>query len=324
MLRCAILDDYQDAALSRGDFGKLAGKVEFTVFREHVAETRPLLERLAPFEIVVAMRERTRFDAERLAGLPNLKLLITTGMRNASIDMEAAARQGITVCGTDSFAGSAAELTWGLLLALMRHIPREAENFRQGGPSWQLTVGRDLRGLRLGVIGLGTLGKLVAGYGRAFGMEVAGWSRSNTPERSAELGIGFAPTLDALLERSDVISIHIPLNPATRGLIGARELGLLPPGAVLLNTSRGPIVDEAAMVAALRDGSLGGAGLDVFDPEPLPADHVLRQLDNVMAVPHLGYVTENSYARYFSGTVAAIEAWMAGAPVRVLSEPARG
>jgi phosphoglycerate dehydrogenase-like enzyme len=323
MLRCAILDDYQDAAQSRGDFDKLAGQVEFTIIREHIAETPALLERLAPFEIVVAMRERTRFDAERLAGLPNLKLLITTGMRNASIDMEAAVRQGILVCGTESFAGSAAELTWGLLLALMRHIPREAENFRAGGP-WQLTVGRDLRGLRLGVIGLGTLGSRVATYGRAFGMEVAGWSRNNTPERSAGLGIGFAPTLDALLEGSDVVSIHIPLNPATRGLIGARELGLMPSGAVLLNTSRGPIVDEAAMIAALRDGRLGGAGLDVFDQEPLPTDHPLRKLDNVVAVPHLGYVTENAYALYFTGAVAAIEAWMAGAPVRVLSEKRPG
>jgi len=323
MLRCAILDDYQDAAQSRGDFGKLAGTVEFSIIRENIAETPALLDRLAPFEIIVAMRERTRFDAERLAGLPNLKLLITTGMRNASIDMEAAARHGITVCGTEGFAGSAAELTWGLLLALMRHIPREAENFRAGGP-WQLTVGRDLRGLRLGVIGLGTLGKLVAGYGCAFGMDVAGWSRSNTPERSAELGIGHVPTLDALLGRSDVVSIHIPLNPTTRGLIGARELGLLPPGAILLNTSRGPIVDEAAMIAALRSGQLGGAGLDVFDPEPLPKDHVLRQLDNVMAVPHLGYVTENAYALYFTGAVAAIAAWLAGAPIRVLSSPPRG
>lgn len=318
MLRCAILDDYQDAALSRGDFGKLADKVAFTVFREHIAETGALLERLAAFDIVIAMRERTRFDAERLAGLPNLKLLITTGMRNASIDLDAAARHGVTVCGTDSFSGSAAELTWGLLLALVRHIPHEVANFRKSGP-WQLTVGRDLRGLRLGVIGLGTLGSRVAAYGNAFEMDVAGWSRSNTPERCTTLGIGYAPTLDALLARSDVISIHIPLNAATRGLIGARELGLLPPGAILLNTSRGPIVDEAALIAALRDGRLGGAGLDVFDQEPLPADHPFRQFDNVVATPHLGYVTENSYELYFSGAVAAIDAWLAGAPIRLLS-----
>lgn len=314
MLNCAILDDYQDAALTRGDFGRLGDRVALTVFREHIAETDRLLHELAPYEIVVAMRERTRFDAERLAGLPNLKLLITTGMRNASIDVGAAVARGVTVCGTDSFSGSAAELTWGLLLALVRQIPREVTNLREAGP-WQLSVGRDLRELRLGVIGLGSLGSRVATYGKAFGMVVNGWSRSNAAARSDALGIGHAETLPALLAGSDVVSIHIPLTPETRGLIGARELALMPADAILLNTSRGPIVDEGALIAALSAGRLGGAGLDVFEQEPLPPDHPFRRLANVVATPHLGYVTENSYRTYFAGVVENIEAWLAGAPL---------
>lgn len=318
MIRCAILDDYQDAALGRADFGSLDGRVEVVAFRDHVADTGALLERLAPFEIVVAMRERTPFDAARLTGLPALKLLVTTGMRNASIDLEAAHRAEIIVCGTEGFAGSTAELAWGLLLALARHIPAESENFRRGGP-WQLTVGRDLQGLTLGVVGLGTLGSRVAAFGRAFGMEVVGWSRSNTPERAKALGVDFAPDLDALLRASDVVSIHVPLTAGTHGLIGAREFALMRPRAILLNTSRGPIVDEDALIAALQEGRLGGVGLDVYGEEPLPADHPLRTLPGVVATPHLGYVTENSYRAYFTGVVEAIEGWLGGRPVRRLT-----
>lgn len=318
MLKCAILDDYQDTALSRADYSALRGKVEFHVFTDHVEDTDEVIARLAPFDIVVAMRERTRFDAERLARLPNLKLLITTGMRNASIDVAAAKGRGVTVCGTDGFAGSTAELAWGLLLNLMRHIPAEYDNFRKGG-HWQLTVGRDLRGLTLGVIGLGTLGKRLCAYGKAFGMNVLGWSRSNTPERSAELGVTFAPDLETILRESDVVSIHIPLNPQTRGLIGASQLALMKPDAVLLNTSRGPIVDEAALIDALRNGRLGGAGVDVFDMEPLPAGHPFRSLDRLIATPHLGYVTQNSYRAYFEGVAEDIRAWLDGSPVRVLN-----
>lgn len=317
MIKCAILDDYQDVALSCADFSALKGRVEFHVFTDNVADTDELVDRLAHFEIVVAMRERTRFDAERLARLPNLKLLITTGMRNASIDVAEAKRRGIAVCGTEGFAGSTAELAWGLLLCLMRHIPAEYDNFRAGGP-WQLTVGRDLRGLTLGVIGLGTLGKRICAYGKAFGMNVLGWSRSNTPEKSAELGIGYAPDLDAILTQSDVVSIHIPLNASTRGLIGAAQLARMKKDAVLLNTSRGPIVDEAALLEALNDGRLAGAGLDVFAIEPLPGDHPFRTAKNLIATPHLGYVTQNSYRAYFTGMAEDIAAWLDGAPKRVL------
>ena len=219
------------------------------------------------------------------------------------------------VCGTDGFGGSTAELTWGLLLAHMRQIPREYTNFQADGP-WQLSVGRDLRGLTLGVIGLGALGTRVASIGKAFGMKVLGWSRSNTPERSQALDVGYCAGLDDLLAASDVVSIHIPLNDDTRGLINARRLGRMKKDAVLVNTSRGPIVDEAALVAALRDSTLGGVCLDVFDQEPLPTAHPLRTLPNVTATPHLGYVTENGYRAYFKGVVEAIEGWLNNSPVR--------
>jgi phosphoglycerate dehydrogenase-like enzyme len=319
MLRCVILDDYQNAALSHGDFASLSGVVDIQVLRETIPDTTQLLAEIAPYDIVVAMRERTRFDAERLAGLPNLKLLITTGMRNASIDLEAAKRHGIVVCGTGTFAGSTAELTWGLLLALVRQIPREFAHFQSGNSPWQLSVGRDLRGLNLGVIGLGTLGSQVAKYGTAFGMNVMGWSRNNTPERSSAMGIAYAPSLDVLLAESDVVSIHIPLNASTRGLIGIDQLSLMKRDAILLNTSRGPIVGEAALILALQEGRLGGAGVDVFDTEPLPVNHPLRSVPNLIATPHLGYVTKSNYNAYFSGVVEDIAAYLAGHPIRLLT-----
>ena len=319
MLRCAILDDYQNTALSRADFSAFEGRVVFDVFTHHIADTSDLVEVLQPYDIVVAMRERTPITRERLAKLPNLKLLITTGMRNASIDGGAAKELGVTYCGTPGFPGSTAELTWGLLLSIMRQIPQELEHFRAGSAQWQRTVGRDLRGLNLGVIGLGTLGSKVCSFGLAFDMNVSGWSLNNSAERSAAMGIGFTATLDELLSQSDVVSIHIPLNAATRGLLGARELGMMRPGSVLLNTSRGPIVDEAALIAALQHGSLSAAGLDVFDHEPLPLDHPFRQMPQVIATPHLGYVTQNSYKCFFEGVVDNIQAWLADAPVRVLS-----
>ena len=318
MLRCAILDDYQNVARTFGDFARLADRVDVTVFRENMSDTAALVAALAPFDIVVAMRERTPFDAARLAALPNLKLLITTGMRNASIDLAAAGRQGVMVCGTPGFAGSTAELAWGMLLALARHIPQESAGLRAGG-QWQTTVGRDLNGLTLGVLGLGTLGAKIAGFGRAFGMNVLGWSRNNTPERSEKLGVTYTERLVDVLSASDVVSIHLTLTPQTRGLIGARELGLMKPDALLLNTSRGPIVDEAALIAALQAGRIAGAGLDVFDVEPLPVAHPFRRLENVLALPHLGYVTENSYRAFFTGIVENIEGWMEKRPVRILT-----
>ncbi len=318
-LRCAILDDYQRVALTMADWSNVEGKVEINRFDDHIADTDALITRLADYDIVVAMRERTAFDAERLSRLPKLKLLVTTGMANASIDMAAAARLGIAVAGTRGFVGSAAELTWALLMALVRHIPSEVANLRAARNPWQLSVGRDLRGLTLGIAGLGKLGQQVAAYGRAFGMNVAAWSRSNTPQKSADLGIGYAASLDELLAAADIVTIHLTLNTQTTGIIGRRELGLMKPGAILLNTSRGPLVDEPALIAALESGHLAGAGLDVFDEEPLPANHAFRRLANVVATPHLGYVTEATYRIFYGDAVEDIAAWIEGKPVRILN-----
>lgn len=315
-MRCAILDDYQSVATTYGDFAALDARIAVTGFAQPIAEAT-LAETLAPFDIIVAMRERTPFPAELLAALPNLKLLVTTGMRNASIDLAAAHANRILVCGTPGFAGSTAELAFALMLGLARKVPQEAGNLRAGG--WQTSVGRDLKGLTLGLIGLGTLGAKVARIARAFEMDVHAYSRNNTPERSAALDVTCAPDLDAMLGASDIVSIHVTLTPETRGLIDTRRLSLLKPTALLINTSRGPIVDEAALVAALQAGKLAGAGLDVFDHEPLPTEHPFRTLPNVLATPHLGYVTENTYRIFYGGAVEAIAAWLDGKPVRVLT-----
>jgi phosphoglycerate dehydrogenase-like enzyme len=319
--RCVILDDYQDVALQIADWSALAGKIEIERLNTSLLERDQLAEPLAPYQVIVAMRERTVFDAELLARLPHLKLLVTTGMVNAAIDMEAAGRRGILVCGTRGSVGPAAELAWGLLLALARNIPAEVANLRGNGEPWQVSVGIDLKGKTLGIAGVGRLGRLVAGYGLAFGMHVIGWSRSNTPEKSHELGIGFVATLDGLLKQADVVTLHLTLTPETRGIIGARELGLMKPGALLVNSSRGPLVDEAALIAALRSGHVGGAALDVFDTEPLPVDHPFRTLPNVVATPHLGYVTRETYRIYYQGAADAVAAWLAGTPIRVLNAP---
>ncbi|WP_207479061.1 D-2-hydroxyacid dehydrogenase family protein [Arenibaculum pallidiluteum] len=317
MLNCAILDDYQKVALTMADWQPLRAQVGIEVLDSHFADREALARRLEGFEILVAMRERTPFDAWLLDRLPRLKLLVTTGMRNAAIDMAAARVRGVTVCGTEGSGASAAEMTWGLLLALARRIPREAAGFRDG--RWQSTLGIDLRGRRLGIVGLGNLGRRVARYGLAFEMRVTGWSRSLTEEASRAMGIEHAASLDELLQGSDVVTIHLPLTAETRGLVGARELGLMKPGALLVNTARGPIVDEAALISALEARRIGGAALDVFDVEPLPSRHALRELDNVVATPHLGYVTEDTYRVFFTQAVEDIAAWLAGAPLRVLN-----
>lgn len=318
-LRCAILDDYQDAALTAADWSVVEDEVGIQRFADNVADRAALAQRLAPFDIVVAMRERTIFDDELFSRLPRLRLLVTTGMVNAAIDMEAASRRGITVCGTRGSVGPAAELAWGLLLALMRNIPAENANFHAGGDRWQVSVGRDLMGRTLGVVGLGKLGQKVIGYGKAFGMDVVGWSKNSTPERCAALGVRYAARLGDLLAGSDVVTLHLTLNDETRGIMGADELATMKRTAVLINTSRGPLVDEAALVAALRTGRLGGAGLDTFDTEPLAMDHPLRGMPNVVATPHLGYVTRETYRIYYGDAVEDIRLWLAGSPPRVLN-----
>lgn len=319
MVACAVLDDYQDVATSIADWKPLEGKLRVQVFTEHFFDRAALARTLSGFEIVVAMRERTAFDAWLFERLPKLKLLVTTGMRNAAIDLEAAARHGVQVCGTGSSAGATAELAWGLIHALTRDIPQEVNRFRQGG-KWQTRLGRDLLGKNLGVIGMGNLGVRVARVGLAFGMHVSGWSRSLTPERCAEIGIAHAGTLDNLLGNSDVVSLHVTLNAQSRGLIGAREFGLMRRSACLVNTSRGPVVDEAALIHALTTGQIAGAGIDVYAEEPLALDHPFRSLDGLIATPHLGYVTEETYRVYYAQAVEDISAWLAGTPVRLLGK----
>jgi phosphoglycerate dehydrogenase-like enzyme len=263
------------------------------------------------------MRERTPFDAWLFDRLPKLRLLVTTGMRNASIDLEAAARRGVAVCGTSGSVGTTTELAWGLILALARRIPQENALFHSGG-RWQTTLGVGMNGKTLGVIGLGNLGARTAKVGLAFGMKVLAWSPRLTPERCAEIGVAHAGSLDGLLRESDVVSIHVVLNEGSRGLLGARELGLMKRDAFLVNTSRGPLVDEAALIAVLAEKRIAGAGLDVFDREPLPNDHPLRRLDNVVATPHLGYVTVEGYRTFYGQAVEDIRAWLDDKPVRVL------
>jgi phosphoglycerate dehydrogenase-like enzyme len=315
MTRVAILDDYQDVAKGLADWKTLPAGTEVVAFRDHLHELDAVAKRLADFDVVVAMRERTAFPRALLEKLPKLRLLVTTGMRNASIDMKAAADRGVTVCGTSGLPYPTAELTWGLVLALFRRIAVEDRATREG--KWQTTLGLGLNGKTLGVVGLGTLGSRVARYGKAFEMEVLAWSQNLTAERAVEVGATLVGK-EELLRRSDVVSIHLVLSDRTRGLLGARELGLMKRTAYLVNTSRGPIVDEAALVRALQDGTIAGAGLDVFEPEPLALDHPFRTLSNTVITPHLGYVTEETYRVFFGHALEDVQAFLRGAPVRVL------
>jgi phosphoglycerate dehydrogenase-like enzyme len=315
MTRVAILDDYQGAARRMADWGSLPAGTEIVVFTDHLSETGAVAARLADFDAVVAMRERTPFPRALLERLPRLKLLVTTGMRNASIDVGAAVERKVVVCGTSGLPYPTAELTWGLILALVRRIPVEDRATREG--RWQVSVGLGLNGKTLGVIGLGGLGSRVAKIGLAFEMEVIAWSQNLTATRAAEVGATLV-SKDELLARSDVVSIHLVLSDRTRGLLGARELSRMKRTAYLVNTSRGPIVDEGALVAALRQGTIAGAGLDVYDEEPLPLDHPLRNLPNTAITPHLGYVTEEGYQIFYGQALEDVRAWLAGQPVRVL------
>jgi phosphoglycerate dehydrogenase-like enzyme len=313
--RVALLDDYQGVALGMADWKSLPAGTEIQVFQDHLADEGALAARLADFDIIMALRERTPFPRSLLVRLPKLKLLITAGMRNASIDMKAAAERGVLVCGTAGLPYPTAELAWGLILSLARRIPAEDRATREG--RWQASVGLGLNGKTLGVLGLGTLGSRVARVGRAFEMEVLAWSQNLTAERAAAAD-AMLVAKDDLLVRSDFVSIHLVLSERTRGLIGARELSLMGRSAYLINTSRGPIVDEAALVRALGDGTISGAGLDTFDEEPLPLDHPFRRLPNVVITPHLGYVTEETYRIFYGHAVEDIKAYLKGAPVRVL------
>jgi phosphoglycerate dehydrogenase-like enzyme len=316
MVRVAVLDDYQAVALKMADWSVLPSDTQVQVFKDHLSDEKALADRLRDFEIAVAMRERTPFPRTVLQRLPKLKLLITTGMRNASIDVAAARDLGITVCGTGGLPHPTAELTWGLILALLRQIPREDSATRSG--HWQVSVGVGLRGKVLGVMGLGNLGSQVATVGTAFGMSVLAWSQNLTTERAAQFGATLIGK-DELLSRADIVTIHLVLSDRTRGLVGARELGLMKSTAYLVNTSRGPIVDEEALVQALRQGTIAGAALDVFDEEPLPLNHSLRRLENTVITPHLGYVTAETYKVFYGQAVEDIQAFLRGEPIRVIN-----
>ena len=315
---CAILDDYQGVALTMADWSAVESRADLRVLRERLANDDALVAAVADCEIVVAMRERTPFGAGVFARLPQLRLLVTTGMRNAAIDMAAARAHGVTVCGTASQTAAPAELTWALLLALARHVIPEHAALRSHGP-WQSTMGADLAGRRLGLLGLGKIGSRVARVGLAFGMDVVAWSQNLTRERAEAEGVRLAPSKADLFETSDYVSVHLVLSGRTRGLVGRDDLRRMKPAAYLINTSRGPIVDEAALVEALSQRWIAGAGLDVFDVEPLPASSPFRSLPNVIATPHLGYVTEANYRVYYGEAAEDVAAFLDGAPIRVVN-----
>ncbi|RKI42907.1 D-2-hydroxyacid dehydrogenase family protein [Corallococcus sp. AB004] len=316
-LRCAVLDDYQGVSTRLADWSSVSGQVEVTVFREHFSGEEELVAALSSFDLLVVMRERTPFPKSLLERLPRLRLLVTTGMRNASIDVAAATARGVTVCGTASATEPPVELTWALMLALARNVVGESTAFRQGGP-WQHSVGVDLHGKRLGLLGLGKIGSRVARVGAAFGMDVVAWSPNLTDARAGEVGVTRAASKEALLETSDFVSIHLVLGERSRGLVGRAELARMRPTAYLINTSRAAIVDQAALVEALQRGVIAGAAVDVFETEPVPADDVLRTLPNLLATPHLGYVSQGNYATYFREAVEDIRAFLKGAPIRRL------
>jgi len=314
--RVAVLDDYQGVALGSADWASLGSDVAVQAFSDHLDDRDQLVERLAGFAVVVAMRERTPFPRDLLARLPDLQLLVTTGMKNASIDVPAAGELGITVCGTPLAGGSTVELTWALIMAVTRDIPGEDSRTRAG--RWQQYLPVDLAGSTLGVVGLGRLGRRVSAIANAFGMKVLAWSRHLTAAAAADHGAEYAG-LQELFERSDIVTVHVPLSDSSRGLVGAGELRLLGPDGFLVNTSRGPVVDQAALVDALRAGTIAGAALDVFDVEPLPADHPLCHTPRTVLSPHVGFVSKNNYQLAYGGAVEDVRAWQDGSPIRVLS-----
>ncbi|MFD8805925.1 D-2-hydroxyacid dehydrogenase family protein [Streptomyces sp. NPDC059597] len=314
-LRCAVLDDFQGVATEVADWSELP--VDVVVFREHIRGEDALATALADFDIVVTLRERVPFPGSLISRLPRLKLLVASGMRNSVIDYEAAAQHGVTVCGTASSSAPPVEMTWALILGLARGVVQESNALRRRGP-WQSTLGADLHGARLGLLGLGKIGSRVARVGLAFGMRVSAWSRNLTAERAADVGVEPAASKEELLAHSDFVSVHLALGERSRGIVGAPELALMKPTAYLVNTSRAAIVDQDALLAALREGRIAGAGVDVFDVEPLPDGHPMRTAPRLLATPHLGYVSRDNYATYYGQAVEDIAAYLAGSPVRRL------
>jgi phosphoglycerate dehydrogenase-like enzyme len=316
MVRAAILDDYQNVAMGFADWSPVAKDVEIKVFNKPFAGQDQAIKALQGFAIIIGMRERTPFPRKMIEALPDLKLLITTGARNNSFDIKACAERGITVCGTGSVGSPTTGIAFGLMLELTRRIGFENARLK-AAEAWQVTIGRDLEGLTLGILGLGRLGQRSATVGKAFGMNTIAWSQNLTAEKAQAAGAQLVSKED-LFRNADIVTIHLVLSDRSRGLVGAKELGLMKKTSYLINTSRGPIVDEGSLIAALQAKSIAGAGLDVFDTEPLPLDHPFRKLDNVVITPHLGYVSEQNYRKYFPDIVEDIRAWLNGKPVRVI------
>lgn len=315
-MRLAILDDYQNVALDLADWGRLKGKVEITTFTEPFSGSEATIAALQPFDAVLLMRERTPFPAAVIEQLPKLELIVTTGLRNLAIDVGAAVKRGITVSGTQTSPEPVVELAWAMILGIAHNIAAEDRSMRAGG--WQIGLGQTLAGKVLGIVGLGKLGRRVGEIGRAFGMEIIAWSQNLTPEKAAEAGARHV-SKEELFRSADVVTLHLVLSARTRGLVGAAELALMKPSAYLINTSRGPLVDETALIDALRNHRIAGAALDVYDVEPLPVDHPLRKLDNTLLGPHIGYVTAENYAGMYAQAVEDIEAYLAGKPLRLLT-----
>lgn len=320
-MQVAILDDYQEVATKLADWNALKPRADVQVFRDHLEDRDALVQRLQPFGAIVAMRERTPFPRAVLERLRNLKLLITAGRYNKSIDVEAATALGIQVCGTEMLPYPTAELTWGLILGLVRQIPREERAIHEG--RWQTTLGVGLKGKTLGIVGLGRLGSQIAAIGKAFGMELIAWSQNLTSERAAEVGTKRVDK-ETLFATADVITVHLQLSDRTRGLIGAADFARMKPSAYFVNTSRGPIADERALAEALRQRRFAGAAIDVFDVEPLPAGHPFRKLDNLLLTPHLGYVTEENYRLIYPQAAEAIGAFLDGKVLRGINELKKG
>lgn len=313
LFQVAILDDYQGVALSSADWSPLFQKAEITVFQDHLSDTKAVVERLKPFDVLCVMRERTPLTRAILEQLPKLKLICSTGSRNASIDLAAASERGIPVCNTGYTSNPTIELTWALILAMLRGIPAEFGSVKTGG--WQISVGEDLEGKSIGIVGLGRIGSRVAEIARAFGMKVVAWSQNLTPESAARSGAQLV-SKEELFRTADLVTLHLVLSPRTQGIVGATELGWMKPTSYLVNTSRGPLVDENALIAALQSAAIAGAAVDVFDIEPLPQSHPFRSLERLLVTPHIGFVTKNTYRTFYCDTVENIVAWLNGTPAR--------
>ena len=314
-VQIAVIDDWQNVASGVVDWSVLEAVGQVHFLHDYPADTVAMIERLQSFEVICVMRERSTFDKTLLQGLPKLKLLVTGGLRNAAIDIPAAKALGITVCGTDSYKHAAPELTWALIMASTRNLLAEANSLRAG--QWQIGLGGDLHGKTLGILGLGSIGQKVARFAQAFGMRVIAWSENLTPERAAESGVTWV-SKQALFEQADILTVHLVLSDRSRGLVDAEALSWMKPSARLVNTARGPIVDESALMQALENGRLAGAALDVYAEEPLPMDHPFRRLPNVLATPHVGYVSEQNYRQFYAQMIEDIHAWAGGVPIRVL------